>query len=212
MNRYITLGADENGEVYGLELGEDGRWVRNPLGLATSCTVIRPLSKENYEYVTEDPESAKELWQIAVRDDRTELGLQEWFEEYVANDDPIDASYVFELLEDDDNPTVSKHNLYIKKRIEDSYEADEEDETDEEDCLGRSDCIWDEDGQPMSFRRRVELELVESDVVESADDVYEWECSGWFPPKRPFVVEFAPKELLEEYYAHLRKTYKEFKG
>lgn len=28
--------------------------------------------------------------------------------------------------------------------------------------------------------------------------------------RKPFAVEFAPKELLEEYYAHLRKTYKEF--
>lgn len=42
--------------------------------------------------------------------------------------------------------------------------------------------------------------------------MYEWEAAGVFPPKKPFVVEFAPKELLEEYYAHLRKTCKEFKG
>ena len=33
-----------------------------------------------------------------------------------------------------------------------------------------------------------------------------------FPPTKPFVVEFAPKELIEEYYAHLRKTCKEFEG
>ena len=61
----------------------------------------------------------------------------------------------------------------------------------------------------------VEATLVRSPEVSdvtSDDDVYDWECAGWFPPKKPFVVEFAPKELLEEYYAHLRKTYREFGG
>ena len=48
--------------------------------------------------------------------------------------------------------------------------------------------------------------------VSDEDDIYEWESSGWFPPKKPFVVEFAPKELLEDYYAHLRKTDREFEG
>lgn len=209
MKRYITLGADENGEVYGLELGEDGKWERNSLGLSTSCAVVRPVSREDYEYVTEDPESAKELWQSCVAADRTELGLEEWFKEYVSGDGPFDESFVFELLDDDNNPTVSKHNLSIKKRM------DEDGETDESDEIVSSDGIWDENGQPMSFRRRVELALVESDDVASVDDVDDvchWEASGWFSPKRPFVVEFAPKELLEEYYAHLRETCKEFKG
>ena len=184
MKRYITLGADENGEVYGLELGEDGRWERNSLGLSTSCAVVRPLSRENYEYMTEDPESAKELWQIAVSNDRTELGLKEWFEEYVSNDDPFDASFVFELLDDESNPTVAP--------------------------FGRSDA---NDGS-SGFREHLKKALLESpDVgVADEDDVYNWECSGWFPPKRPFVVEFAPKELLEEYYAHLRETDEEFEG
>lgn len=209
MKRRITLGADENGEVYGLELGEDGRWKRNSLGLPTNCAVIRPVSRETYEYMTEDPESAKEIWQACVAGDSTELGLEEWFKEYVSDSDPFDTSFVSELLDDEDNPTVHKHNLSIEKRM------DEDGETDGSDDIVGSDGIWDENGQPMSFRRRVELALVECDdvtSVESEDDVYAWECSGWFPPKRPFVVEFAPKELLEEYYAHLRETSKEFEG
>lgn len=185
MERYITLGADENGEVYGLKLGEDGKWERNSLGLSTSCAVVRPLSRENYEYVTEDPESAKELWQSCVAADRTELGLEEWFREYVLSDDPFDASFVFELLDDESNPTVAP--------------------------FGRSDANDGSSGFREYVRRRlVRARKVTGVVVE--DDVYAWECSGWFPPKKPFAVEFAPKGLLKEYYAHLRETYKEFKG
>ena len=184
MERYITLGADEDGEVYGLQLGKDGSWRRNSMGYSTSCAVVRPMSRETYEYVTDNPESAKELWQSCVAADMTELGLKEWFEGYVSNDDPYDASFVFELLEDEDNPTVA------------SFE--------------RSDA----DARSSGFREHLKKALLESpDVrVDDEDDLYEWECSGWFPPRKPFVVEFAPKELLEEYYAHLRKTCKEFKG
>lgn len=207
MKRYITLGADENGYVYWLQIFEDGSWVRNSLGLSTSCGVIRPVSREDYEYVTGNPESAKDIWQSCVADDKTELGLEEWFNEYVSEGDQFDESFVFELLDDERNPTVGKHKLSIMKRM---YE---EDETEESDNIVSSDGIWDEDGHPMSFRRRVELALVESNDVASVDnvnDVCHWEASGIFPPKRPFVVEFAPKELLDEYYAHLRKTYKGF--
>lgn len=184
MDRYITLGADEDGEVYGLELNEDGSWRSNPLGYSTSCAVVRPMSRETYEYVTEDPESARDLWQACVADGRTELGLEEWFKEYVSNDDPFDASFVFELLDDESNPTVAP--------------------------FGRSDA---NDGS-SGFREHLKKALLESPdtTIECEDDVYNWESSGWFPPERPFVIEFAPKELLEEYYAHLRKTYKKFKG
>ena len=211
MERYITLGADEYGEVYGLQLGEDGSWRRNSMGYSTSCAVVRPLSKETYEYVTENPESAKEIWQSCVAADKTELGLKEWFKAYVSDDDPFDASFVFELLDDEDNPTVREHNLSVAKRIDEGCETDESDESDE---IASPDGIWDEDGQPMSFRRRVKLALLESPDVraDNEDDLYEWECSGWFPPRKPFVVEFAPKKLLEEYYAHLRRTCKEFEG
>lgn len=202
MERYITLGADENGEVFGLELNEDGSWHRNSLGLSTSCAVIRPMSKENYEYATEDPESAKDIWQSCVAADKTELGLEEWFKEYTSYDSPFDISFVFELLDDESNPTVHRHGLSVRKRI------------DEADDLEVLDDVCDEDGRPISFRKHVEKMLLESpDVnISDKDDVYEWECSGWFPPKKPFAVEFAPKELLEEYYAHLRETYKEFEG
>lgn len=208
MSRYMTLGADENGEVYGIEVNDDGTWRRNSLGRSMSCVVIRPITKEDYDYFTEDPQSVKEQWQLAVQAGQTEEGLDDWFGE-IDTEDLIDKSFVYELLEDEDNPTVSKHNLSIRKRI------DEYDETDECDGIVGSDDIWDEDGQPMSFRRRVELALVESDDVTSVSDesdVYEWESGGWFPPTEPFAVEFAPKAVLEEYYAHLRETSKEFKG
>jgi hypothetical protein len=188
MERYITLGADEDGEVYGLRLDEDGRWRRNSLGLSTSCAVIRPMSRKMYKYVTEDPESAKDIWQACVADDSTELGLDEWFEEYVSSDDPFDASFVFELLDDKSNPTVMDWN-YSR--------------------------AVDGDRESGSFRDFLESVLVDLDVVSGVscrDDVYKWEASGLFPPKKPFVVAFAPKELLEEYYAHLRTTYKEFEG
>jgi len=208
MSKYITLGADANGQVYGLELNEDGSWRHNSLGYSTSCAVIRPVSKEDYEYVTEDPESAKDVWKSCVADDKTELGLEEWFKEYVAAYDPFDSSWVFELLDDEDNPTIHSHNLSVKKRIDEAGETDESDDLD---------GVLDENGQPMSFREHVKKVLLESPdttvgCLDDEDDIYEWECSGFFPPKKPFVVEFAPKELLEEYYAHLRKTYKEFEG
>lgn len=181
MSVYMTLGADENGEVYGLELNEDGSWRRNPLGYATSCVVIRPVSKETYEYVTKDPESAKDLWQSCVAADKTELGLEEWFEEYVSNDDVLDTSFVYDLLDDEDNPTVAKW------------------------CDNR---VADGDHEFESFKQYVKAELVESPKVtsvKSEDDIYEWESSGWFAPDKPFVVEFAPHDLIEEYYAHLEK-------
>ena len=184
MDRYITIGADENGEVYGLEVDETGKWKRNPLGLSTSCAVIRPMTRAIYKYITEDPLSAKEIWRQAVSADKTILGLADWFEEYVSYDDPFDTSFVFELLDDENNPTIAP--------------------------FGMSDA---NDGT-SKFREHVTKVFLESpDVgVSDEDDVAAWEASGLFPPKKPFVVEFAPKELLEEYYAHLRETSKEFEG
>lgn len=176
MERYITLGADENGEVYGLELGEDGKWKRNSLGLSTSCAVVRPMSRETYEYVTEDPESAKELWQSCVAADMTELGLEEWFKQ-LDKDELRDTSFTFELLDDVDNPTVAKRYPDFRKYLE---------------------------------RRLVRARRVTG--ISCEDDVHEWESSGFFPPTEPFAVEFAPKAVLEEYYAHLRETSKEFEG
>lgn len=182
MGRYVTLGADEYGQIYGLELNDDGTWRSNPLGYATSCAVIRPMIKETYEYITEDPESAKDLWKSEVSADKTELGLEEWFEEYVSDCDPFDVSFVFELLDDESNPTVAP--------------------------FGRSDA---NDGS-SGFREHLKKALLESpDVhVSDEDDVYEWECSGLFPPSRPFVVEFAARDILDGYYESL-ESHGEFK-
>ena len=187
MGRFVTLGADENGEGYGLEVDAAGRWKRNALGLSTSCAVIRPMTRAGYEYVTEDPQSAKEIWKICVADDWTDLGLEEWFGEYKTYADRFDASFVFELLDDSGDPTIAR---WCDDRVAD-------------------------DGHKFeAFRGRVEAALVRSPEVPdvTSDDVYDWECAGWYPPRRPFVVGFAPKELLEEYYAHLRETSKEFEG
>ena len=179
MRKYITIGADARGEVYGLELNDD-TWRRNPLGLSTSCVVIRPISKSDYIDITTNPENARELWHQAVTDGHTDLGLKAWFKEVYLADErfgPIDKSFVYELLDDPENPTVA------------AFPG------------GR-------------FRQALRKTLVESDKVEDIDDpneVYEWEASGCFPPTEPFAVELAPKELLEEYYQHLRETSKEFK-
>lgn len=186
MRRIVTLGADENGQVYGLDLEEDGTWRRNPIGLSTNCIVIRPMSRDAYEYMTEDAESVKELWRMSVADDRTCLGLDDWFDT-LSKDDLIDDSGVYDLLDDTENPTVGTF-----ARLAAAGER-----------------------RPASFREFVEKVLVDSDAVMSvldADDVFEWEAAGCFPPCRPFAVEFAPHELCEEYYAHLRKTEKEFRG
>lgn len=188
MGRYVTLGADEHGQVYGLELNDDGTWKSNPLGYSTSCVVIRPMKREIYEYITEDPESAKDLWQQCVAADKTEKGLEEWFDDYKSSDDLFDVSFVSELLDSEDNPTVSQ---WEENRIADG------------------------DHEFSSFREYVEDALINSDKVagvECEDDVCEWESAGIFPPKKPFVVEFAPKNVIEDYYAHLRKVgYEEWK-
>lgn len=180
--RYITLGADKHGQVYGLELNDDGTWRRNPLGYATSCVVIRPIKKEVYEYITEDPESAKELWKQCVAADRTEKGLEEWFDDYKDSDDLFDKSFVTELLDGEDNPTVSQ---WEDGRIAGGYI------------------------EFASFREYVEDAMINSAEVsgiECGDDVYEWEASGLFSPERPFVLELATREILDEYYAHLKST------
>lgn len=184
MSIYVTLGADRRGEVYGLEMNDDGTWRRSPLGLPTSCVVIRPVTKANYEYLTEDSQSVKEQWQQAVAAGETEKGLDDWFKD-IDIEELIDVSGVYELLFCNSNPTV---NAWCSAQ---PVEAD------------------------VSFRDHVEDAIVNSEAVESvksADDAYEWEASGWFPPTEPFAVEFAPKALLEEYYAHLRETSEEFKG
>jgi hypothetical protein len=182
MSRYITLGADEQGQVYGLELNDDETWRRDPMGYSTSCVVISPMDSRTYEYITEDPASAKDMWQQSVASDFTEKGLEEWFDDYKYSADMLDESFVSDLLDSEDNPTVSQ--------------------------WGKN-CLADEDNEFESFREFLEDSLIYSDEVvgvECKDDVCKWEASGCFPPKRPFVLELAPRKLLDEYYAHLKST------
>lgn len=194
MSTYVTLGADKDGYVYGIEIGKDGKFIRNPLGYATPCTVVRPVSQEQYDYITEVPDSIKDVWKSAVVDDRTELGLQEFFNQ-IDETDRFDDSGVFELLEDMDNPVVAEWTNAMRAE-------GELDDSDEED--------W-----ALNFNDHMRKLLVNNESVtkiNSDADIVRFEAAGWFPPEEPFVVEFAPKELLEEYYAHLRETYKAFKG
>jgi len=76
----------------------DGK-MNNELFQGATGTVLNPVSKEEYEERT-DPESEecldyfKEIWQMSVQDDNTELGLQEWVEQ-VLNIDGDEAVFDF---------------------------------------------------------------------------------------------------------------------
>ena len=153
MSRYVTLGADENGEVYGVEINDRRKWSRNPFGFHTSCVVIRPVTKDTFEYLTEDPDSAKELWKSAVEADRTEDGLEEWFADYVSNYDVLDKSFVWDLLEDVSNPSIIEYNNAAKNKGESFKDFVEGSITGSKKCPKQN----------------------------SGFDVYEWESSGLFP-------------------------------
>ena len=214
--RYITMGIDEDGCVYGLEMQGDMDFRRNELGYDTSCVVVRPVGDRTMDYYQNDEESVLEIWQMAVHDDRTRKGLREFFEEWAADDyggvwseenwPGKDESWCQELLEAEDNPTVA---AFIKRRDEEIAKLDPwEDE--------ESDKWFDEDGQDISFRKHVERLIEESgdfDISDNidGDKIATWESAGWWSPKKPFVIELAPKELLEEYYRHLEETSNEFR-
>ena len=191
--RYITLGIDKRGEVYGLCLkdGSEDDFVKNSLGYSTSCAVIRPVDRRTLDYCREDTESIKDTWKLAVEHDRTELGLDDYFEDALSeccsvfgNDEEAypgkDESFCDDLLLDDDNPTVKTY--------------------------------WMTDS---GLRAYVEKCIRESPFIDTGNvdkhDIATWESAGWYPPKEPFVVELAPHEFLEKYYKHLEETYPEFK-
>lgn len=170
---YMTLGVDKHGQVYGIGLNPNGSFHLNPLGYSTSCVVIRPVTHDIYTYVTEDPESAKELWQGAVAADKTELGLKEWFDEYRSEGELWDMSFVDELLNCNDNPTIAKWNRTHKSEVFKSHVE------------------------------RLILKSSKCPQQESEDDICIWEAAGLFAPERPFAIELAPREVLDRYYAHL---------
>lgn len=207
MSRYVTLGIDKIGQVYGLELNDDGSWRRNPLGYDTSCVVVRPVSERMFDELTTDADTIRDLWKESINADRTDKGLDEFFEEAMSEcgEDgwPCkDESFVYELLDDEYNPAIKAWNELRDREIEKLP-----DDYDEE-------CPWfDDDGQPMSFRKRVESILEGThgeDGLPMCDDVpvKTWESAGWWSPDVPFAVELADRGLLDEYYDHLRKTKK----
>lgn len=217
MSRYVTVGVDDEGEVYGLEIDEKGDWIRNSLGLSTSCVVIRPVDKNTLEELREDPESFRDTWKLAVEADRTDKGLDDFFEdlkseECVGDEDwpGKDDSWVYELLEDEGNPTVRAWNELREKEI--GKLPDDDDGEDDDDSPW-----FDDDGQPMSFRKHVESVLEGTHGSEETPPqnfdttpIAAWESSGWWSPKHPFAIELADRKLLDEYYDHLRKTSKDW--
>ena len=194
MYRYITLGIDEKGHVYGLELkdGESGGFRHNSLGYATSCAVIRPVPSETLEYCRNDMDSVREWWKMAVADDHTELGLEDYFKQMLDNDSDSfwydedwpakDESFCYGLLEDHENQTL------------------------------KAGGFKGEDPNGGDFRKHVEKLIADSDEIDiDGDDIATWESAGLWAPSEPFVIELAPREILDEYYSHLAKTDKDFK-
>lgn len=191
-DRYITIGIDRRGEVYGLNLksGKEDDFEKNSLGYSTSCAVIRPVDQRTLEYYREDTESIKDLWKLAVENDKTELGLDDFFKDELSECGSVfgddegwpskDESFCDDLLLDEDNPTVKTYGY-----TDDSLRAYVEK------CIRES---------PLIDTRNVDRHSIAT-----------WESSGWFPPKEPFVVELAPHEFLEKYYRHLEETYPEFR-
>ena len=216
MKRTMTLGVDKHGQVYGIAVDENGEFVPNSLGYSTSCYVIRPVSQDTLDYLRNDEESVLEIWQMAVGDDTTRLGLKDFFEELNNAEcenscfDPgewwlmKDESWCLQILLDTDNPTV---DAFIERRDKAIGLHDDLDLDDAE--------VWylDSGGEPVSFRGYVENLIYENlDIPENQKGgIATWESSGWFSPKEPFAIELAPKEFLEKYYRHLAEKDNEFK-
>lgn len=98
---YITLGMDNEGQIYGLPVDENRDFNHDA---PPSCVVIRPVSQETMDYYRNDEESMLEDWQAQVQADQTRLGLKEFFEEAMSeNGDPEwwpgkDESFVDDLI------------------------------------------------------------------------------------------------------------------
>ena len=194
MSKYMTMGMDKNGCVYGLELTEDGKdFVHNSLGFSTSCVVIHPVDQKTLEDYRDNLDRYKDLWKAAVENDKTEDGLEDWFESVREDESGTvfadadegypfkDESFCGELLLDMDNPTVKTY-WHIEHNL----------------------------------REYVEDAIRENDGIKPLDDtdkynIATWESAGWWTPKEPFIVELADPEFLERYYKHLEETDKEFK-
>lgn len=197
MSRYVTMGVDKLGYLYGIELDESGkqgehRFRYNPLGYATSCSVIRPVSSDTMAFYQGDMESVREWWQDAVAGNHTVLGLEDFFKECVENEcdgfwydeswPAKDESGCYELLEDPENPTLKAGG----------FSGDDENGGD--------------------FRKHVEKLIEESDAINlTHEDMATWEAAGWWAPSEPFVIELAPRDILDEYYLHLEKTHDQFR-
>lgn len=197
METLITLGVDKGGLVYGLNIkaadNERGwDWERNPAGYSTSCDVIRPVPEDILEYMRKNPYSVRERWKESVAEDKTNLGLEDFFNRCLEESSERvwchegwprkDESFCYELLEDPVNPTLKAGGFH----------GDDENGGD--------------------FRKHVEKLIVGSDAIDlKREDIATWECAGCFPPDEPFVIELAPRWILDEYYAHLAEKHRGFR-
>lgn len=225
MKTYATMGIDDEGQVYGLEIewSDDAHgfdWVRNSLGLSTSCMVVRPVKGKDLTDFRVDEQSVRDVWIDAVRSGDTDDGLREWFEqamEEVAEscvfgfDEAYpfkDESWCRELLIDPGNPTIESHQAELDKLYAWCGECEKE-------CLCQechdvpgwyAECSY--QGEGDTFRDKVDW-LVEHET-DFGEKPATWEAAGWWTPKKPFVVELGPRWLLDEYYKHLSETSDEF--
>lgn len=87
---------------------------------------------------------------------------------------------MYDLLEDDSNPSVAAYN---------STSAAEK-------ATYRESVEW--------LIQNCDKVGLEPDAMAT------WEAAGCFPPEEPFAIPLAPTELLEQYYQHLEKTCKNF--
>jgi len=224
MRTYVTMGIDDDGQVYGLEVapaynahGFD--FVRNSLGSSTSCVVVRPVTGKDLSDFRVDEESVRDVWVETVRSGETNDGLQEWFEQAMeeASESSVfgfdevypfkDESWCRELLIDPENPTIEANQAEIDALDAKCRECEKGCSCEE--CHDVPD--WYAEGTDQgdtTFRDKVEW-LVEHETGFNEKPAT-WESAGWWPPKKKFTVELGPRWLLDEYYEHLSETSDEF--
>ena len=70
---HVTIGMDSQGQVYGIEVDENGNLIPGHM----ACNVIRPVTESTLKYLREDEESVLYNWKAAVNADITRDGLSE---------------------------------------------------------------------------------------------------------------------------------------
>ena len=151
-------------------------------GDRSGCAVVRPVEYEVLRYFLENPDSVKEAWKQDVAVDATEYGLLEYFEKYIDRFIPADAG---------DYP--GKDKTFVPEVLEDKVNPT---------------VVRVESDTGMTFRKFAETMIRATPEIEvqGKDKIVTWEAAGWFHPMERLVVELAPAEILEPYYAELEET------